>query len=243
MRRKVVITTLSLMVVSFIIWSSNSILWMGENSENQESENEMLSELENFKGEINKLKELLKVRDEQIDVNKILLNNISSEKEGLELDIRQLVTAKEYYKEFIDEYLSTLSDDMLIEIAKKEWKYKLYIIVGGKVSEIPSSGIIEIKSKEFSVGLSERLPEYPILSDKSEIFDQGPLLNYRNHIKLKDIENIKYEEQGRDGTVVTSKEYIISDVFENKSVIFEISDELRKRLNYSTNIIEVKIIS
>ena len=158
------------------------------------------------------------ISNEDDEISKLKIDNeanINETTHDMELDIHYLTEERDYYQEFIDSYLLNLSEDELIKIALSEWTYSIYI-ENLEVEEekiiIPENGIVNLNVSSFCIALVERTPAFPILRNYEDIFMKGSIDNYRSHINLMDDNKINWEESGRDGTVVTSKTYEISDL-------------------------------
>lgn len=75
---------------------------------------------------------------------------------------------------------------------------------------------------------------------QSELYLLGKISGeYIEHLVFKGIEPTKNKRL--DGTVVTSFVYEFEDLEPNSTVIIEITDELKERLELKTNTIRVKV--
>lgn len=229
--------------IIFIIIILISTVFVGcENSTNNTDEK---LEIDKYIGEINYLKAELSEKENEISQLKINIENLKGiNNNNLELKNNYLVEERDYYRKFIDSYLSNLSEDELIQIALKEWSYLLYIEnienAGNKVV-IPENGIVNLDVSNFRIVLVERQPMFPIIKNYMDIFMKGSIDNYRSHIKLLNDDKLTWDESGSDGTVVTSKVYEITDLEKGTTVEFEITDILKSRLKLNTNTIKVNI--
>lgn len=179
------------------------------------------------------------------------IEQLSNEKSKLENDIfsreisiNYLTEEITYIRKYLDASLKNLNEDELLEVATDEWEYSMcieYVNSDGDNIIIPIESRINLDISSFSLKLTERMPSNPILKDYQDIFMRGQLDNYRDQIKLVDSEKYNWEENGSDGTVVTSKIIDIYDLNEVTTVVFNITDILMERLKLQSNSIEISI--
>lgn len=144
--------------------------------------------------------------------------------EELEKRIDELETEKEEYEKNQK------------ELAKGLFRYELSI----DDEEILNSEISTDK-KEFSIILSERYPNIISQDEKlNNIINTGKISeNYQDHIKSL---SPKPDDQTMtDGTVVTGFHYIYKDLNPGDTIKIEITDELKERLDFDSNTVELSV--
>lgn len=130
--------------------------------------------------------------------------------------------------------LEALDEEKLKEIAKKEWRYEL--LVNGEPVEDTDRLVLE--TDEVVISLSERFQDPSVLPQ--ELLSSGRIsTDYRSHLTLSTDQ--PYQESGRDGTVVTTTEYVFKDLKSGSSIMLELSGELMERLNTNVKIYTIKV--
>lgn len=208
----------------------------------EEEKKDLLKQLSQKEAEIARFEEEKKDLLRRLSQKETEIDKLEVDIHDKEIDIYCLTEEKDYYQEFIDSYLSNLSENELNKIALKEWVYEIGIVNEKKEEVIlPENGIVNLEGSSFKIWVNERQPVFPILSKYQEIFREGSIDDYRSHFKLINDDKVSWKDSSTDGTVVTAKVYDITNLKKETTVEFEISDILKSRLGLSINIIKVQI--
>lgn len=236
-----------------IIVSIISIILTGCNNKTEVSqvnvENKSIEEIEKLKNEILSLKTETNEKEHKIKKLEEDIQNLKEEsnQKNSDMDLKYIIEERDYYRLYIDKYLQKLSNEELLNIAKTEWTYSLYIKLGTMenkskvIIEIPKDGIIEVKESSFLLTISEHQSAFPILNNYIEIYNKGSIENYSNHLKILDNKNYISEGYSASGTIVDSLTYEFLNVPKGSKIKLEISEELKERLNLNTNIIMISV--
>ena len=195
-------------------------------------------ELTKLQEEIDKyeleIAELNKVYEEIINDNNEEIEQLFEEIEDQKLLVKNYKEELASYQNFIEKAMKYLDENELKKLAKSEFNYKIEI----DGNPIPSNGEIEIEKNNFEVAFIEEASS--LITLQSELYLLGKISGeYIEHLVFKGIEPTKNKRL--DGTVVTSFVYEFEDLEPNSTVIIEITDELKERLELKTNTIRVKV--
>ena len=151
--------------------------------------------------------------------------------ENIQMDFNYTKDKAAYYKQLTDDLIRGYSDTQLKDLAIKLWDYELKV---NRVT-VPANGLVDIQENTIEISLTEKRPAYPVLPD--EILIQGQLSeNYTEHIKMNATPTETYFTEG---TVVTGIHHKFEDVQEDSTVVFTITEELKKRLGLETTRITI----
>jgi regulator of sigma D len=163
--------------------------------------------------------------------------NISEYKdqiESLQTQSEFLNEQNQYLKNVIQQILENFSDEEMLAFSRSQFKYDLK--VNGE--SIPKSGKMAISSGNVEILLSQRSMGSDIL--QPEWLEKGKISgNYIDHILNFDTTN--WEPTGTDGTVNTAQGYKKTNVKAGERLSFNITDELKERLNLDTNLIQIHV--
>lgn len=168
---------------------------------------------------------------------KSLEQNISEYKdeiESLQAQKESLNEQNQYLVDVIKQMSENLSDEEMLEFSQNQIKYDLQ--VNGK--SIPKNGEMVISSGDVKILLSETNMGYDFL--QPEWLEKGKISgNYIDHIL--DLDTTNWTPVGADGTVNTSRGYETTDIKTGEQITFNITDELKERLNLDTNLIQIEV--
>lgn len=174
------------------------------------------------------------IAEQEISALNAELEMVKDEMEDLQERNEQLQEEKEYHVQVIKNLFTYLSDEEMLEFAREQIVYKL--TVNGE--PIPENGKLTIASGDVEILLSQRFDGAEFL--EAEWIEKGKISGeYIDHIR--DFDTTNWEEVGYDGTVVTARGYRSLDVKTGTMITFQITDELKERLNMTTNQIQIEV--
>lgn len=164
------------------------------------------------------------------------INNLETNIENYKISEDSLKTEMQFYKSFIEGMTSYLEEEEIIELAKSQWHYSIF------VDEIPMAlnGLIEISTDSFQLTVSEEQSSYSALPTKMQKKGKISGSIFSNHIKF--LNTKPNETSGADGTIVSSTTYTFNNLSPDDTVDLEISAELQTRLSLETNILTIKFV-
>jgi hypothetical protein len=172
----------------------------------------------------------------EIDENSMeqSISEYTSEIESLQTQTEFLNEQNQYLVNVIKQILEDFSDEEILEFSQNQFIYELQ--VNGE--SIPKSGQIAISSGDVEVLLSEKGLGYDFLD--AEWLKKGKISgNYIDHILNFNTTN--WTPLGTDGTVNTAQGYKATNVKAGEWFTFNITDELKERLNLDTNLIQIEV--
>lgn len=162
------------------------------------------------------------------------INELQGQISSYELEIKTLKEESDDYKKFVASSMKYLNNNELLALAKKEWSYS--ISVDGKLVE--ADDVLEIDKSDFKITYSETQSGFSALP--SEIHNEGSMSgNFFDHIKILDKKPNNTELT--DGTVVQGMIYEFQNVQKGTVIKLEISNELKERLAFKTNTINIYV--
>ncbi|MFJ7735659.1 hypothetical protein ACIQ2D_04875 [Lysinibacillus sp. NPDC097287] len=162
------------------------------------------------------------------------ITELTSEIESLQAQSEYLNEEKQYFATVIKEIIADFTEEEMLKFSQDQIIYDL--TVNGE--SIPKSGQVTIPTGDVKILLSERVRGYDFLP--SEWIDRGRISeNYIDQILNFDTTN--WTPLMTDGTVVTGQGYQATNMKAGERFSFNITDELKERLNLDTNTIQIEI--
>lgn len=162
------------------------------------------------------------------------ISELTSEIASLQARSEYINEEKQYFATVIKEVIDDFTEEEMLEFSRNQIIYDL--TVNG--DSIPKSGQVTIPTGDVKILLTERVRGYDFLP--SEWIERGRISeNYIDQILNFDTEN--WTPLMTDGTVVTGQGYQATNVKAGERFSFNITDELKERLNLDTNTIQIEL--
>jgi hypothetical protein len=162
------------------------------------------------------------------------ISEYTNQIESLQKQSEFLNQQNQYLVNVIKEISESFSDEEMLEFARSQFIYDLK--VNGE--SIPKNGEMAISSGNVEILLSQRSMGYDFL--QPDWLEKGKISgNYIDHILNFDTTN--WKATGKDGTVNTAQGYETTNVKVGEQISFNITDELKERLNLDTNLIQIEV--
>ncbi|MCR2823631.1 hypothetical protein [Lederbergia panacisoli] len=171
-----------------------------------------------------------------IDVKNMEVNisEYINEIDSLQRQTEFLNEQNQYLVDVIKKVSEDFSDEEMLEFSRSQFIYDLQ--VNGE--SIPKNGEMSIASGNMEILLSERSMGYDFL--QPDWLEKGKVNgNYIDHIL--NFDTTDWTAAGRDGTVSTAQGYETTNVKAGERISFNITDELKERLNLDTNLIQIEV--
>nr|WP_106779199.1 hypothetical protein [Lysinibacillus timonensis] len=176
-------------------------------------------------------------RDEEKDKTQSLVEEVKFDKneiESLQTQNQFLNEQNQYLVTTIRQVIENLSDEEMLEFSQNQVVYELQ--VNGE--PLPKNGQITISAGEVEILLFEEFLGYDFLPD--EWLDKAKISgNYFDH--LLDFDSTNWTQIGYDGTVTTARGYKTAEIKAGQQFSFNVTEELRERLNIDTNLIQIEV--
>lgn len=162
------------------------------------------------------------------------MSELTNEIESLQGQNEYLNEEKQYFATVIKELIDDFTEEEMLEFSRNQIIYDL--TVNG--DSIPKSGQVTIPNGDVKILLSERVMGYDFLP--SEWIERGRISeNYMDQILNFDAAN--WTPLMTDGTVVTGQGYEATNMKVGERFSFNITYELKDRLNLDTNTIQIEV--
>ena len=162
------------------------------------------------------------------------ISELTSEIASLQARSEYINEEKQYFATVIKEVIDDFTEEEMLEFSRNQIIYDL--TVNG--DSIPKNGQVTIPTGDVKILLTERVRGYDFLP--SEWIERGRISeNYIDQILNFDTEN--WTPLMTDGTVVTGQGYQATNVKAGERFSFNITDELKERLNLDTNTIQIEV--
>ncbi|KAB8138096.1 hypothetical protein F9U64_06530 [Gracilibacillus oryzae] len=174
--------------------------------------------------------------EKENNVNKLeqKITDYTTEIESLQTQTESLKEQNQYLISVINTLSGSLSDEEMLAFAQAQFIYELQ--VNGE--SIPQSGKITVPSGEIEILLSEKSMGYEFLqpewSEKGKI--SGDYID-----QILNFDSAGWSPAGTDGTVNSSRGFKTTNAKAGEQISFQISDELKKRLQLDTSEIVIEV--
>lgn len=168
--------------------------------------------------------------------NEVEINTHSDveEIESLQTRVQFLEEQNHYLVSAINKVIGKLSDEDMLAFSKDQFLYELDI----NDEPIPKNGLVTVEAEKIEILLSEKILGFDFLS--AEWLDKGRINGeYSDHLVNIDAEI--WVSTGYDGTVNTARGYQSEDLKSGEQISFNITEELRERLEIDTTLIQIKV--
>jgi hypothetical protein len=149
-------------------------------------------------------------------------------------EIESLQTQIQFLEERNQYLVTTINNEEMLQFSKDQISYKL----GVNGEPIPRNGHLIVDAGSVEILLTESDLGHDFLPDKWS--DKGKISgDYIDH--LLHIDTANWIPVGTDGTVNTARGFQSADIQAGQQFSFNITEELRERLEIDTNLIQVKV--
>ncbi|WP_318505938.1 hypothetical protein [Bacillus sp. T3] len=172
----------------------------------------------------------------EIDIKNLeqSISEYKNEIESLQTQNEFMNERNQYLMTIIKQIINDYSDEEMLEFSQNQFIYELQV----NGLSIPKNGQVTIPAGDVEILVSEKSMGYDFLP--REWLEKGKIRgNCIDHIL--NINTTIWTQSGTDGTVNTAQGYKTKNVKAGEHIFFNITDEIKGRLNLDTNLIQIEV--